>query len=57
MFYEFKKEDLKVYDKYKTILLEFKRFYNIDEYTLKDIDKYLWQLGKEYFKKNYKSKK
>ena len=29
MFYEFKKEDLKVYDKYKTILLEFKRFYNM----------------------------
>lgn len=53
-FYEFKKEDLKTYDKYKTILLEFKKYYNIDEYTLKDIDRYLWQLGKEYFKKNYK---
>lgn len=56
-FYEFKKEDLKIYDKYKTILLEFKMFYNIDEYTLKDIDRYLWQLGKDYFKKNYTSKR
>ena len=53
-FYEFKKEDLKFYDKYKAILLEFKKFYNIDKYTLKDIDRYLWQLGKEYFKKDYK---
>ena len=57
VFYDFKKEDLKNYNKYKTILLEFKKFYNIDEYTLKDIDRYLWQLGKEYFKKNYTNKR
>lgn len=57
VFYEFKKEDLKNYNKYKTILLEFKKFYNIDEYTLKDIDRYLWQLGKEYFKKHYTNKR
>ena len=53
-FGKFKKEDLKIYHKYKTILLEFKKFYNIDEYTLKDIDRYLWQLGKDYFLKKYK---
>lgn len=27
--------------------------YNIDEYDLKDIDKYIWQLGKDYFPKKY----
>ena len=52
-FYKFKKEDLKNYKKFKEILIEFKRFYGIDEYNLKDIDRYLWQLGKEYFPKKY----
>ena len=27
--------------------------YNIDEYNLKDIDRYIWQLGKDYFPKIY----
>ena len=34
----------------------FSDFYGIDEYNLKDIDRYIWQLGKEYFPKNYKKK-
>lgn len=52
-FYNFKREDLKDYSKFKNILIEFKKFYEIDEYNLKDIDRYLWQLGKEYFPKKY----
>ena len=52
-FSSFKKEDLKNYKKFKEILIDFKKFYNIDEYNLKDIDRYLWQLGKEYFPKKY----
>lgn len=52
-FYNFKREDLKDYSKFKNILIEFKKFYGIDEYNLKDIDRYLWQLGKEYFPKKY----
>lgn len=52
-FYKFAKEDLKDYDKFKNILLQFKKHYNIDEFNLKDIDRYLWQLGKEYFPKKY----
>jgi len=24
-------------------------FYDLEEYSLKDIDKYMWQLGKEKF--------
>ena len=52
-FYTFKKEDLKNYKKYKEILINFKKFYEIDEYNLKDVDRYLWQLGKEYFPKKY----
>lgn len=50
---DFNKEDLKDYVKFRDILLEFKIFYNIDEYNLRDIDKYLWIAGKEYFPKKY----
>lgn len=52
-FYSFKSSDLKDYSKFKEVLINFKKFYNIDEYSLKDIDRYLWQLGKDYFPKKY----
>lgn len=49
----FTADDLKDYSKFKNILISFKKYYDIDNYSLKDIDRYLWQLGKEYFPKNY----
>ncbi len=52
-FMDFTKYDLKDYKLFKNILLQFKKFYDIDEYSLKDIDRFLWQLGKEYFPKKY----
>lgn len=52
-FYNFDKEDLKNYSKYKNILINFKKYYDIDEFDLKDLDRYLWQLGKDYFPKKY----
>lgn len=52
-FAEFKSEDLKDYCKFKKVLIQFKRYYNIDKYNLKELDKYIWQLGKEYFTKKY----
>ena len=52
-FSNFKKVELKDYVKFKNILVDFKKFYNIDEYSLRDIDKYLWIAGKEYFPKKY----
>lgn len=52
-FDKFTSKDLKNYDTFKNVLIKFKKFYNIDEYNLKDIDRYLWQLGKEYFPKKY----
>ena len=51
--YYYTEEDLKDYVKFKNILIQFKKFYNIDEYNLRDIDKYLWIAGKEYFPKKY----
>jgi hypothetical protein len=52
-FHDFKKEDLKVYSKYKEIILKFREFYKLSNFDLKQIDKYLWIRGKEYFPKTY----
>lgn len=52
-FYDFEENDLKVYPKFKNILIEFRNFYKLDKYNLKELDKYLWQFGKEYFPNNY----
>lgn len=50
-FSNFIANDLKDYKKFKDILIKFKKYYDIDNYSLKDIDRYIWQLGKEYFQK------
>ncbi|MDD2411515.1 MAG: hypothetical protein RBS19_03935 [Bacteroidales bacterium] len=48
-FSKFQKSDLKDYCKYKDILIEFRAFYQLEEFDLREIDKYLWQLGKERY--------
>ena len=53
-FTKFLKEDLKTYTEFKHILQNFKQYYHIDDFNLKDIDRYLWQLGKDYFPKKYR---
>lgn len=50
---ENKRKKVKNYTNFKKILNDFRIFYKLDGYSLKDIDKYLWQLGKEYFPKKY----
>ena len=37
----------------KNILVDFQKQYGIEEYNLKDLDRYLWQLGKEKFPNKY----
>ena len=54
-FSTFSSSDLKNYVRFKEILIDFKRFYGLDNYSLKQIDQYLWQIGKEYFPKRYKN--
>lgn len=56
-FAEFKNSDLKDYIKFKSIFIDFRGFYGLEQYSLKEIDKYIWQIGKEYFPKNYGKKK
>ena len=52
-FYHFKNEDLKTYHKFSKILDAFQTFYGLKEYNRKDIDRYLWQLGKRNFPNKY----
>ncbi|MFF2795594.1 hypothetical protein [Lysinibacillus xylanilyticus] len=56
-FSDFQDSDLKDYVKFKGILIDFSVFYGLDKYKLKQIDQYVWQLGKDYFPKNYGKKK
>lgn len=56
-FTEFKTADLKNYIKFKETLIDFREFYGLAQYNLKEIDKYMWQLGKAFFPKDYGKKK
>ena len=50
-FMAFKEVNLKEYSSYYNIIQSFKSFYGLQEFSVKQIDKYLWQLGKEAFNK------
>lgn len=48
-FAAFSNDDLKKQAKFKAILRCFGEFYGLSYYSLKDLDRYLWQLGKDKF--------
>ena len=52
-FSNFRKVDLKDFSIFKSVVIDFKSFYNLNDYSLKDINRYIWQLGKEYYPNNY----
>ena len=52
-FYSFADEDLKNYPMFIDILNQFQRFYGLENVNKKDLDRYLWQLGKRYFPRTY----
>lgn len=49
----FHRQDLKNYNVFNKALLDFKNYYGLEKYSLKEIDEYLWQLGKDYFPNRY----
>ena len=51
--FNFKNEDLKEYAKFKEILLKFQKIYGIEKYSLKQLDRYIWLLGKNKFPNKY----
>ena len=48
-FMAFNEANLKEYRSYYNIIQSFKSFYGLQAFSVKQIDKYLWQLGKEAF--------
>lgn len=52
----FRRGDLKDYQRFYDTLLAFRSFYGLEKYNLKEIDKYLWQLGKTHLPKTYGKK-
>ena len=48
-FANFKLEDLKDYDTYMSVVKSFQQKFGLMQYTIKQLDQYLWQLGKWYF--------
>ena len=55
-FASFADDDLKNYVLFKGVLIDFRAFYELQEYNLKLLDKYLWLVGKDYFPKKYGKK-
>lgn len=56
-FATFTSKELKDYKRFVEVLEEFKVAFGLYNFSLKEIDKYLWQLGRTYFPKKYKKKK
>ena len=52
-FVNIKRKDLKNYEIFKDTIINFKKYYKINNYSLKEIDKYLWLLGKKHFTIKY----
>lgn len=49
----FQAQHLLQYPEFKNILCQFRSFYDLEDYSLKQLDQYLWQLGKLKFPKKY----
>lgn len=52
-FHLFAKADLKKYTEFYDILMKFREYYQLKQFNVKQIDRYLWQAGKRYFKRDY----
>ena len=48
-FSEFRRQDLRDFEVFKKVVLDFIQFYDLTNYNLKEIDKFLWWYGKEMF--------
>lgn len=53
-FDDFRNDYLKDYGKFKSIISEFQKKYKLEEFSFKELDRYLWQIGKRYFPSNQK---
>lgn len=49
-FGKFKREDLRNYERFRDTIKQFKEYFKLDAFSLRDIDKFLWLYGKASFK-------
>lgn len=52
-FFSFSKIELRDFKTYKNVLVQFQKYYGLKAFDLKEIDGYLWQLGKRHFERSY----
>jgi hypothetical protein len=48
-FSDFNLSDLKKYPEFMRVIHDFQKHYELEEFTVKELDQYLWQLGKQIF--------
>ncbi len=56
-FSNFKDQDLRNYDIFVKAIQDFQKKYNLQHYSFKQLDQYLWRLGKEYYGLNAQERK
>ena len=49
----FQRQSLKEYPAFIEVIHQFRRFYRLNKFTLRDIDNFLWMTGKKYFPNRY----
>jgi hypothetical protein len=53
----FDKDDLKHYERFIEVIKSFQRHYELEDFSLREIDIFLWLAGKECFPRTYRSAK
>ena len=53
-FDNFNRQDLWQYSDFKNVMLHFRNYYNLASFSIKDIDKFLWLAGNDYYPASWK---
>ena len=48
-FNNFHRQDLWQYERFKSIIVHFRDYYNLASFSIRDIDKFLWLAGQKYY--------
>jgi hypothetical protein len=55
-FSKFQRGELRSYPRFRQVIIDFRAHYHLTEFDLKDIDKFLWSVGKEIHPVSWKTK-
>jgi hypothetical protein len=53
-FADFKQGELRHYPRYKEVIEQFRTYYGLDQFSFKELDKFLWRYGKEVLRPEIK---